>query len=228
MQSHVIPVTIKTSEIHCIPCGLFRSNVFISRWPQVSVLLSVFHIQKWIISNLTHFISQPRRVQSHKQHINRLWWCSRARELFLQWHSTWTPSQIHFGRFWIEGNKAECSTAFFFFVVKTWPTGEQSSGKKKKSSPLSVVESESEHQHVHIYGDECGHKLMSLTCCTYLFLCVTMSHYAPVGIKQPSVIPGNALHAQTESKIHNATTDWSRNFTLHLRDTLHKQTHCST
>lgn len=150
MQSHVIPVTIKTSEIHCIPCGLFRSNVFISRWPQVSVLLSVFHIQKWIISNLTHFISQPRRVQSHKQHINRLWWCSRARELFLQWHSTWTPSQIHFGRFWIEGNKAECSTAFFFFVVKTWPTGERPSGKKKKSSPLSVVESESEHQHVHI------------------------------------------------------------------------------
>lgn len=135
MQSHVIPVTIKTSEIHCIPCGLFRSNVFISRWPQVSVLLSVFHIQKWIISNLTHFISQPRRVQSHKQHINRLWWCSRARELFLQWHSTWTPSQIHFGRFWIEGNKAECSTAFFFFVVKTWPTGERSSGKKKKIQP---------------------------------------------------------------------------------------------
>lgn len=142
MQSHVIPVTIKTSEIHCIPCGLFRSNVFISRWPQVSVLLSVFHIQKWIISNLTHFISQPRRVQSHKQHINRLWWCSRARELFLQWHSTWTPSQIHFGRFWIEGNKAECSTAFFFFVVKTWPTGERSSGKKKKNpapSPWSRV-----------------------------------------------------------------------------------------
>lgn len=135
MQSHVIPVTIKTSEIHCIPCGLFRSNVFISRWPQVSVLLSVFHIQKWIISNLTHFISQPRRVQSHKQHINRLWWCSRARELFLQWHSTWTPSQIHFGRFWIEGNKAECSTAFFFFVVKTWPTGERLSGKKKKIQP---------------------------------------------------------------------------------------------
>lgn len=135
MQSHVIPVTIKTSEIHCIPCGLFRSNVFISRWPQVSVLLSVFHIQKWIISNLTHFISQPRRVQSHKQHINRLWWCSRARELFLQWHSTWTPSQIHFGRFWIEGNKAECSTAFFFFVVKTWPTGERLSGEKKNPAP---------------------------------------------------------------------------------------------
>lgn len=135
MQSHVIPVTIKTSEIHCIPSGLFKSNVFISRWPQVSVLLSVFHIRKWIISNLTHFISKPRRVQSHKQHINRLWWCSRARELFLQWHSTWTPSQIHFGRFWIEGNKAECSTAFFFFVVKTWPTGERSSGKKKKIQP---------------------------------------------------------------------------------------------
>lgn len=30
-----------------------------------------------------------------------------------------------------------------------------------------------------------GHKLMSLTCCTYLFLCVTMSHYAPMGIKHP-------------------------------------------
>lgn len=117
---------------------------------------------------------------------------------------------------------------FFFFVVKTWPTGERSSGKKKKiQPPLRGREWEWASARPH-YGDECGHKLMSLTCCTYLFLCVTMSHYAPVGIKQPSVIPGNALHAQTESKIHNATTDWSRNFTLHLRDTLHKQTHCST
>ena len=34
-----------------------------------------------------------------------------------------------------------------------------------------------------LWCDECGHKLISLTYCTYLFLCVTMSHYAPVGIK---------------------------------------------
>lgn len=57
------------------------------------------------------------------------------------------------------------------------------------------------------YDDEWGHELMSLTYCTYLFLCVTVSHYALMGIKHP--------HTKKCTTGHNTqTVDLSRNFTL--------------
>lgn len=57
------------------------------------------------------------------------------------------------------------------------------------------------------YNDEWGHELMSLTYCTYLFLCVTVSHYALMGIKHP--------HTKKCTTGHNTqTVDLSRNFTL--------------
>lgn len=49
-----------------------------------------------------------------------------------------------------------------------------------------------------LYDDEWGHKLMSLTYCTYLFLCVTMTHYAWMGMKHPHRYQKNALHGKTK------------------------------
>lgn len=54
---------------------------------------------------------------------------------------------------------------------------------------------------------------MSLTCCTYLFLCVKMSHYAPMGIKHPRWY--REMHYVVRQKAwHDATVDLSRNFLL--------------
>lgn len=63
---------------------------------------------------------------------------------------------------------------------------------------------------------------MSLTYCTYLFLCVTMSHLCTDGNKIPSAIPRNALHGI--KKIDKATIDLNRNFTLYLRDYFSQRT----
>ncbi len=59
----------------------------------------------------------------------------------------------------------------------------------------------SEHLHVHIMMMNEAHKLMSLTYCTYLFLCVTMSHLCTEGNKTPLLMPRNPLHGYTESEI---------------------------
>lgn len=77
-------------------------------------------------------------------------------------------------------------------------------------------EDESEHLHVHIMVMNGAHKLMSLTYCTYLFLCVKMSHYVLMGIKRPHGY--QEMHCT--KKIHDTTIDFSRNFTSHLRDTV--------
>lgn len=73
MQSHVIPVNIKylKSTVFLVDC-LDLMFLFLDDLRSVFYCLFFTYKSELYISNLTHFISQPRRVQSHKQHINRL------------------------------------------------------------------------------------------------------------------------------------------------------------
>lgn len=124
-----------------------------------------------------------------------------------QWHSPWTPSKC---AFWDE----RMSWAPEHFWMKTdrcvFIRGERGVWER---SLLDVNESEHLHVHIMMMMMNRGHKLMSLTYCTYLFLCVTLSHYALMGIKRPRWYQGmhymvkNKTKQQNEQKTHDTTID---------------------
>lgn len=68
------------------------------------------------------------------------------------------------------------------------------------------------------YSDEWGHKLMSLTYCTYLFLCVTMTHYALKGIKHPHWYQEMHYMVRHTHDTWCHSFDLGRNFTSHFRN----------
>lgn len=162
----------KVSENSCITYMTLSDDYFQMTSGQCCTCVSA----KWNTSTLAHFISKPRGLQSHKRDINRLWWCFRTlrRGNYFFAHTMalhMNPIQICFGGAQMNV-KAEHLTDQYVFI-----TGSGCLGKN-----LLVVDRR-ERLHVHITMMNGGHKLMSLTYCTYLFLCVTMSHYAPMGIK---------------------------------------------
>lgn len=124
------------------------------------------------------------------------------------------PAQTYFESFRMNV-KTICMTTFGWQLIDRYFL-EWVSGKKP---PQRWCEWASARPH---YDDEWGHKLMSLTYCTYLFLCVTMSHLCTDGNKIPLAIPRNALHGI--KKIDKATIDLNRNFTFYLRDYFSQRT----